>query len=67
MVTWLVTIPTFYAVTLHLFRSGLVPAPSGVRRVADTLMGWVPVMAVVSYAIIAVLAQVRLDALNNLF
>lgn len=67
MVTWLVTIPTFYAVTLHLFRSGLVPAPSGVRRVADTLMGWVPVMAVVSYAIVALLAQLRLDALNNLF
>ena len=67
MVTWVVTIPTFYAVTLHLFRSGIVPVPAGVRKVADSLMGWVPVFAVVSYAIVAVLAQLRLDVLDNLF
>ena len=27
MVTWVVTIPTFYAVTLHVLRTGIVPAP----------------------------------------
>ena len=31
MVTWVVTIPTFYAVTLHLLRTGIVPAPRGIR------------------------------------
>ncbi len=67
MVTWIVTIPTYYVVTLHVLRSGIVPAPSGVRRAADTLMGWVPLLAVVSYAIIAVLAQLRLDVLGKLF
>ncbi len=67
MVTWAVTIPTYYVVTLHVLRSGLVPAPDGIRRGADTLMGWVPLLAVVSYAIIAVIAQVRLDVLGNLF
>lgn len=67
MVTWIVTIPSFYVVTLHILRTGILPAPAGVRRAAGNLMGWVPLLAVVSYAIIAVLAQVRLDVLGNLF
>jgi uncharacterized membrane protein len=67
MVTWTVTIPSFYAVSLHLLRSGIVPVPGGVRRVAERLMSWVPLMAVVSYAVIVVLAQARLDALTNIF
>ncbi|WP_127474811.1 vitamin K epoxide reductase family protein [Microbacterium sulfonylureivorans] len=67
MVTWVVTIPTFYAVTLHLLRSGIVPVPSGVRKAAETLMGWVPLLAVVSYAIVAIIAQVQLDALQRIF
>jgi hypothetical protein len=67
MVTWAVTIPTFYVVTLHLLRAGIVPVPPRVRRVAESLMGWVPLMAIVSYAIVAVLAQVRLDVLGALF
>lgn len=67
MVTWVVTIPTFYVVILHLFRSGIVPAPAGIRRLAETLMGWVPALAVGSYAVIAILAQLRLDVLGELF
>ncbi len=67
MVTWAVTIPTFYAVTIHLLRSGIVPVSAGVRRGADRLMGWIPLMTVVSYAIIAIIAQVRLDVLGSLF
>lgn len=67
MVTWVVTIPTFYVVTLHLLRSGIVPAAPRVRRAAQALMSWVPVLAIASYAIIAVIAQLRLDVLGNLF
>ncbi|KRB37698.1 vitamin K epoxide reductase family protein [Microbacterium sp. Root180] len=67
MVTWIVTIPTFYVVTLHVLRAGLVPVGPRVRRGAAALMGWVPLLAVVSYAIIAVIAQVRLDVLGNQF
>lgn len=67
MATWVVTIPTFYAVTLHVLRSGLLPAPAPVRRAADHLMGWVPLLAVVSYAIVAILAQLRLDVLGSVF
>jgi len=67
MLTWVVTIPTFYVVTIHLFRAGLVPASPRVRRGAEALMGWVPLMAVVTYAIVAIIAQVRLDVLGSLF
>lgn len=67
MLTWVVTIPTFYAVTLHVLRAGIAPVSPRVRRGADALMSWVPLMAVLSYAIIAVIAQVRLDVLGSLF
>ena len=67
MVTWVVTIPMFYAVTLHVLRSGIIPAPRGIRNGADRLMSWVPLLAVVSYAIIAIIAQVRLDVLGSIF
>ena len=30
-------------------------------------MGWVPLFAVLSYAVIAILAQLRLDVIGNLF
>lgn len=66
MVTWAVTIPTFYAVTLHLLRDGIVPTTPGARRAAASLMAWVPLMAILSYAVIGVLAQARLDVLGSL-
>ncbi len=71
MVTWAVTIPTFYAVTLHLLRSGIVAAPARVRKAADSLMAWVPLAAVLSYALILLLAQIEMNAVvqivNDLF
>jgi uncharacterized membrane protein len=67
MVTWVVTIPTFYAVTLHVLRTGMVPVPRRVREGAGRLMSWVPLLAVLSYAIIAIVAQLRLDVLGSVF
>jgi uncharacterized membrane protein len=67
MVTWAVTIPTFYVVTLHVLRTGLLPAPRSIRRSADRLMGWAPLITVISYALVAVIAQVWLDVLGSLF
>jgi uncharacterized membrane protein len=66
MVTWVVTIPSFYAVLLHVLRTGILPSPRGVQRAAGALMGWMPVLAVVSYAIIAVIAQLRLEVIQSL-
>ncbi|GAA3626318.1 hypothetical protein GCM10022200_05860 [Microbacterium awajiense] len=67
MVTWSVTIPAFYAVVLHVLRAGILPVGTHVRTASDRLMSWVPLMAVVSYAIVAILAQWRLDVLGALF
>ncbi|MFB7885229.1 vitamin K epoxide reductase family protein [Microbacterium sp. NPDC056057] len=67
MVTWAVTIPTFYAVTLHMLRAGLVPASDRVRDIADRLMVWVPLAAIVSYAIILLLAQLEMNAVVNIW
>jgi uncharacterized membrane protein len=67
MVTWVVTIPSFYAVLLHTLRIGALPVPARVRRAADALMGWLPLLAVASYAVVAVLAELRLHVLDALF
>ncbi|MCR2792875.1 vitamin K epoxide reductase family protein [Microbacterium sp. zg.Y625] len=59
MVTWAVTIPTFYAVTLHALR---VSGVGWARR----LGAWVPLMAILTYAVVAVIAQVQLNWLAQL-
>lgn len=66
MVTWLVTIPTFYAVAVHLLRSGVVSDAPRVRAVGAAFGAWVPLMAFVTYAIVLLLAQFRLDAIPQL-
>jgi uncharacterized membrane protein len=67
MVTWAVTIPSFFAVTVHILRSGVVPLPAGGRRVAGRLMTWVPLMTIVGYGIVIILAQIELDAVPNIW
>jgi uncharacterized membrane protein len=66
MVTWSVTIPTFLAVTLYNLKTGNIPLPASVRRVAGALYSWVPLITIVCYAIVAVLAQIKLDWLHNI-
>ena len=66
MVTWLVTIPTFYAVIVHLLRSGVVSKAPSVRAVGTALTPWVPLMALLTYAVVLLLAQLRLDAIPQL-
>ncbi|MDQ1178014.1 vitamin K epoxide reductase family protein [Microbacterium sp. 20-116] len=65
MVTWSVVIPSFFVVTLHVLREGVIPRPR-VQEFADRLMAWVPLMTIVAFAVVAVLAQVRLDVLSQL-
>ncbi|MGN6426240.1 MAG: vitamin K epoxide reductase family protein [Leifsonia sp.] len=67
MVTWSVTIPTFWAVTLYNLKSGNIPLPERARRFFGTLYGWVPVITLVSYAIVAILAQLQLDWIHRAF
>ena len=66
MTTWAVVIPSFYAVTLHLFRIGVFPVGEKGRRVADRLMAWVPLATFVSYVIILLMAQFEMNAIPNI-
>ncbi|MDQ1583994.1 MAG: hypothetical protein QOF36_2048 [Microbacteriaceae bacterium] len=66
MLTWFVTIPTFWMVTLYNLKERNIPVPASVRRVAAAAYGWVPLITLACYAIVAVLAQVQLDWLHRL-
>ncbi len=67
MVTWTVTIPTFWAVTLYNFKEGHIPVPERARTFFGTLYTWVPLITIVSYAIVAILAQIQLDWIHRAF
>ncbi|AWB95574.1 hypothetical protein DCE93_07785 [Agromyces badenianii] len=74
MLTWAVTIPIFWALTLYNLREGHIPVPARVRRLAGAWFSWVPLITVVSYAVVILLAQVQMNAiprvmidLQNLF
>ncbi|MFS0867573.1 vitamin K epoxide reductase family protein [Microbacterium sp. 179-B 1A2 NHS] len=61
MVTWSVTIPTFFAVAVHLLRIGALGRSDRVRRIGDALAPWVPLMAILAFAVVGLLAQLRLN------
>lgn len=67
MVTWAVTIPTFFATMLHLVRNGTFTRSEKAQHTADRLMVWVPLAAIVAYAIIIAMAQLNgLDFLGEM-
>jgi uncharacterized membrane protein len=66
MLTWSVTIPTFFATMLHLTRNGTFTRNEKVQARADSLMAWVPLATVLAYAFIILLVQLRgLDLLGE--
>ena len=67
MVTWVVTIPTFLAVTLYNLKEGHIPVPERARRFFGAAYGWVPLITIVCYAIVAILAQIQLDWIHRAF
>lgn len=68
MVTWAVTIPTFFATMLHLFLTGTFPVSEKTRERAGRLMIWVPLATILAYAVIIVIAQSQgLDLISELF
>ena len=64
MVTWFVMIPTFWVVTLHNLSNGRFGA--SVVPIAKRLTGWLPTFVIVSYLVVAVIAQLRLDVINHI-
>ena len=66
MVTWVATIPTFLIVTLHNLRSGTIPLPARGRVFAAAAFGWIPIITLGLYLVVAVIAQLQLDVLGRL-
>lgn len=66
MVTWAAVIPTFWLVVLGSLRDGTITSNGRVRSTAATLSSWVPAITALSYIVIAVIAQLRLDVLAHL-
>ncbi|HPU03104.1 MAG TPA: vitamin K epoxide reductase family protein [Rhodoglobus sp.] len=64
MLVWSMVIPMFWTLTLFNAREGRFG--SGLVRLGDRLYGWVPVITLAGYLIIAIVAQLRLDLLSML-
>ena len=64
MLVWSMTIPMFWALTLSNARAGVFGAR--LEPLGERLYSWVPVITVLGYLVIAVVAQVRLDVLATL-
>lgn len=67
MVVWSVTIPLFWTVTLYNLKVGNWPVGERARRFFSAAYGWVPLITLASYLVVALIAQLRLDLINNLF
>jgi uncharacterized membrane protein len=66
MVTWAVTIPLFLVVTLHTIRSGAIPVPTPLRRAGAAAYAWIPLITLLGYVVVGVLAQWQLNVLAEL-
>lgn len=64
MLTWAMVIPLFWTLTLANARAGRLG--EGLRPIGSRLYSWVPIITLVGYIIIAVVAQLRLDVLATL-
>lgn len=63
MVTWAVTIPVFWLSWAELLKSS--PRPK-VAAAASAVAGWIPLVTVASYLVVAIIAQLRLDVISYL-
>jgi len=66
MVVWAVTIPLFWGVTLYNLSTGAIPSSRRLRAFFGAARSWVPLISLVCYLAIAVIAQLRLDVLSYL-
>ena len=66
MLVWSVTIPMFWLVTFYNLKSGNIPVPERTRRIFAGAYSYVPLITLLSLIVVALLAQVRLDAINYL-
>jgi uncharacterized membrane protein len=66
MVVWAATIPIFLSVTFYNLSVGNIPIPERGRRFFAAARTWIPLITLVCYVIIVIVAQLRLDVLRYL-
>jgi uncharacterized membrane protein len=64
---WVVTIPLFLVVTIRNLAEGRFGTDERATRVGSALTTWIVPITIICYLVIAVIAQVRLDILSDLF
>jgi uncharacterized membrane protein len=64
LLVWLVTIPLFWVVTLRNLSDGVYG--SGAVRFGRAALTWVIPLVVLSYLVVALIAQLRLDVIHHL-
>jgi hypothetical protein len=63
LVVWAATIPLFWVVTIRNMAEGVYGGPA--RRVGAALRPWIVPITVISYVIVAVVAQLQLNVLAH--
>ncbi|MHC5795859.1 vitamin K epoxide reductase family protein [Lacisediminihabitans sp. FW035] len=66
MATWSVVIPSFWLISLFNLKSGHIPVPARLRSIAATAYGFIPLITLVSYIVVALIAQLQLDVIHRL-
>lgn len=66
MLVWSVVIPMFVATSLHNLAQGNLGSARGLRRFGSALYGWTPLITLLAYVAVAVIAQLRLNVLAYL-
>ena len=66
MVTWTAVIPLFWVSTFWNLKHGVWSSNEKVQALGARLLSWSPTIAVASYLVVAVIAQIRLEWLSYL-
>lgn len=64
MVTWSVAIPTFWLITLHNLKTGVIRVSEGPRRFFAGAYTYVPLVTLLCYLVIAGVAQAHMNLLQ---
>lgn len=64
MVAWAATILLFWTLSTHSLAEGVF---GGGRRLGRILLRWVPLITLLTYIVIALIAQIRLDVISYIF
>lgn len=67
LVTWLAVIPLFWMVTFFNLKNGHLIDSAKARRIGQHAYSWVISITILTYLLLAILIQVGLDAIQQLF